>query len=332
MVPLFFVDEGMTDRLLRALSSTHLFLNPVPNRWAHTPLSMCYTESSFRDMTSQMFDFTCQGVFALPKFLKANSFSGPGTYTNSAFQLGARTDLGFWEYLNEVPSRMELFSSGMRATTTIGSGRATGAFPFAEVLSNCKHESVAVVDVGGGRGQALEAIWMERAGAKGRFILQDLPHVIDDGLGKGLPVWMETSKASFFESQPVEGNFPVLDLLLSNIVWLTVSPVGAHIYYFRRIFHDWDQESSRIILCNTKKAMQPHSRILIADMVLPDTNAPRDMALQDLNMMSFGGMERSQAKWKELIESAGLVLRRIWESSSGAKHAVVEAVLPDFAE
>ena len=76
--------------------------------------------------------------------------------------------------------------------------------------------------------------------------------------------------------------------------------------------------------------MNEYSRILIADMVLPDVDAPRDMALQDLNMMSFGGMERSEQQWRELIESAELVLRRIWLSKDGAKHAVVEAVLPSF--
>lgn len=76
--------------------------------------------------------------------------------------------------------------------------------------------------------------------------------------------------------------------------------------------------------------MNEYSRVLIADMVLPDMNAPRDMALQDLNMMSFGGMERSKQQWEELVRSAGLVLRHIWISQDGAKHAVIEAALPSF--
>jgi hypothetical protein len=106
---------------------------------------------------------------------------------------------------------------------------------------------------------------------------------------------------------------------------------GAHVYYFRRIFHDWDQERGNVILLNTKSAMKQHSRILIADMALPDVDAPRDMALQDLNMMSFGGMERSEAQWRDLVEGAGLVLRHIWKSEHGAKHAVIEAGLPALA-
>lgn len=76
--------------------------------------------------------------------------------------------------------------------------------------------------------------------------------------------------------------------------------------------------------------MTAHSRVVIADMALPNMGAPRDMALQDLNMMSFGGMERTEEQWRQLMEMAGLVVKRIWRDEAGAKHAVIEAVLPDF--
>lgn len=81
---------------------------------------------------------------------------------------------------------------------------------------------------------------------------------------------------------------------------------------------------------NTKEAMNEYSRVLIADMVLPDINCPRDLAMQDLNMMSLGGMERSESDWRRLLESAGLSLRKVWLNEDGPKHAVVEAVLPGF--
>jgi ferritin-like protein len=86
---------------------------------------------------------------------------------------------------------------------------------------------------------------------------------------------------------------------------------GAHVYYFHRIFHHWDQERGHAVLCNIKSAMKQHSRILIAGIALLDVDPPRDMALQDLNMMSFGAIERSETQWRELVEGAGLVLRRV---------------------
>ncbi|KAF2203259.1 S-adenosyl-L-methionine-dependent methyltransferase [Delitschia confertaspora ATCC 74209] len=306
------VNEELLIRLLRACTSTHLFANPSPNHYVHTPLSRAYLTPANRAMTAQMYDFTCKGVFALPEFLLLNKFDSAGTYESGAFQMGANTDLTFWDYLAAVPERMQLFSAGMRAATTIGSGRASGAFPFGEALAEdpvANEDDVAVVDVGGGRGQALEAIQRDWPGMKGKLVLQDLPHVVKDAEKKGLPEWMGTSGGSFFEEQKIK---------------------GARIYHFRRIFHDWDQIKGRQILENTKAAMNDLSRVIIADMALPDVNAPRDMALQDLNMMSFGGMERSVSQWKDLIESAGLVMKNIWFGKDGAKHAVVEAVLPGF--
>ena len=58
--------------------------------------------------------------------------------------------------------------------------------------------------------------------------------------------------------------------------------------------------------------MDDYSHIVIADMVLSDVGCLRDLAMQDLNMMSLGGMERSESEWKELIASAGLVLTRLF--------------------
>jgi hypothetical protein len=100
---------------------------------------------------------------------------------------------------------MQLFSEGMRTNTTIGSGRASGTFPFEPALKDYQETDIAVVDVGGGRGQALEAIYCDWPHIKGRFILHDLQRVIDDGNDNGLPDWMETSKASFFMPQVIHG-------------------------------------------------------------------------------------------------------------------------------
>lgn len=96
---------------------------------------------------------------------------------------------------------------------------------------------------------------------------------------------------------------------------------------FRRIFHDWSDEDSRRILLNTKLALAPESRILILDTAVPNVQASRDLALQDLNMMSFAGMERTDQQWENLLNSVGLKLLHIWRSDV-TKHAVIEIALP----
>jgi O-methyltransferase. len=102
---------------------------------------------------------------------------------------------------------------------------------------------------------------------------------------------------------------------------------GARTYYFRSIFHDWDDQISRRILRNTVSAMAPdYSRILIVDFVLPDTDTPLMQASLDIQMMSIGaGVERSERQWRDLLHSAGLEVTGIWNQSP-AMESVIEAV------
>lgn len=106
---------------------------------------------------------------------------------------------------------------------------------------------------------------------------------------------------------------------------MLITFAGAFIYHFRRIFHDWSDRVAIEILQNTVPAMSSWSRLWIVDTVVPEINAPWQIALQDINMMSFGGMERSRSQWEILLRKAGLRITRIWTSDL-AVHSVIEAV------
>ena len=98
--------------------------------------------------------------------------------------------------------------------------------------------------------------------------------------------------------------------------------LGALVYHFRRIFHDWSDDVSLAILRNTVEAMGPCSRILIIDVVVPEKDVPRHVALQDINMMCFGGMERTRLQWKSLTRAAGLEIKRFWSDDKNLQHAI----------
>lgn len=102
---------------------------------------------------------------------------------------------------------------------------------------------------------------------------------------------------------------------------------GARAYYFRAIFHDWPDHICQQILRNTVSAMVPdYSRVLIVDLVLPDTNVPLFQACLDIQMMSIGaGVERSERQWRDLLRSVGLEMTGIWNQSPGME-SVIEAV------
>ena len=72
--------------------------------------------------------------------------------------------------------------------------------------------------------------------------------------------------------------------------------------------------------------MNTRSRILIIDTIVPERGAPRHMALQDINMMSFGGMERTRLQWEDLLGRAGLRVKRFWASDENLQQAI-EAIL-----
>lgn len=159
-----------------------------------------------------MYDFTGEGVLAIPRFGASVNWQTAGDYYRGPFQLAVSTDLGYWEYLAAHPERMSSFNTGMRVGKI---GRLASAFPFGEALAlnPCGKDEVAIVDVGGGRGQSLESIREDWPGVSGRWVLQDLPGVIGDAKAKGVPEYIEAMPLSFFEEQPVKGIF----LLFSSI-------------------------------------------------------------------------------------------------------------------
>ena len=105
---------------------------------------------------------------------------------------------------------------------------------------------------------------------------------------------------------------------------------GAKAYCFRRIFHDWDTESCQKMLRNHVSAMKKgYSKLLINDILVPETNAPFFVAGMDVAMMTtLGGMERTRTQWSDLLESEGLRLVDVWQANGGPE-AVIEAMLKD---
>jgi hypothetical protein len=61
--------------------------------------------------------------------------------------------------------------------------------------------------------------------------------------------------------------------------------------------------------------MKPgYSKLLIHDLILPDTGSAEIQARFDLVMMTFnGGMERSKSQWAELLGKAGFCNIKLWE-------------------
>ena len=71
------------------------------------------------------------------------------------------------------------------------------------------------------------------------------------------------------------------------------------------------------------------SRIVINDFLLPSTKAATFEAFNDIQMMAFAGMERTEAQWRQLLTDVGLTVKSFRYPEKGAKvpECLIEAVL-----
>lgn len=69
-----------------------------------------------------------------------------------------------------------------------------------------------------------------------------------------------------------------------------------------------------------------NSRILIHDIIVPDTGATMIHAWQDISLLAIGGTERTEKDFTRLLETAGLVLVKVWRKP-GDIMGIVEARL-----
>jgi demethylsterigmatocystin 6-O-methyltransferase len=153
-----------------------------------------------------------------------------------------------------------------------------------------KPEDVLFVDVGGAFGQQAAAFRHAFPNLPGRIIVQDLPVT----LMSAKPIEsLEFVAHDFHKPQPIK---------------------GAKIYYLRKILHDWPDNDCINILKNIVDVMDPNSRLIVDEVVMPDIGVPWQAAYMDLTMMaSLGGLERTKVEYEDLLDRAGLKVVQIHE-------------------
>lgn len=108
----------------------------------------------------------------------------------------------------------------------------------------------------------------------------------------------------------------------------TIDDLGSRAYYMHSVLHDWPDDVCRNILVRVTKAMIPgYSRLLINENVIPATGADWQATAEDIMVMiTSSALERTQAHWQSLLESAGLKIHNIW-SVEGGLESIIECEL-----
>jgi hypothetical protein len=275
-------------RLMRALSSVGIFSHLGGDRFALSRLAESLrTEAhgSLRSMVITIGEIHYQACGSLLHSIQTGSPA-----FNSVF------GTGLFDYLQQNDAAADAFNQGMANVSSMLAYAILMAYDFAGISS--------IVDVGGGQGKLLEKILQCNPGIRGTvFDTASTIERADQQLGNN--TWRRCAY--------VTGDF------------FTSVPKGADAYILCGVIHDWDDNRAITILKNCRRAIAEKGRVLLVDMVVPETDEVSFSKLLDLNMLAMtGGRERTSAEFYALLDAADYKLTRIIPTV--APQSIIEAV------
>ena len=276
-------------RLMRALSSVGIFAHLGRGHFALSRLAerlQTGVHGSLRAMVITIGEIHYQACGSLLHSVQTGSPAFNTVFGASLF-----------DYLQQNTDAADAFNQGMANVSSMLAYAVLMAYDFAGISS--------IVDVGGGQGKLLEKILQFNPDITGTVF--DTASTIE-GAQQGFGGDLRKRRCSY-----VVGDF------------FTSVPQGADAYLLCGVIHDWDDRRALRILRNCRRAMTEKGRLLIVDMVVPDTDATSFSKLLDLNMLAMtGGRERTKAEFQALLDAADYKLTRIIPTM--APQSIMEAV------
>jgi hypothetical protein len=269
-------------RLLRALAGVGIFTETAPQVFGLTaPAEFLLSDhpGSLRDLVIFMGEKWHWSVY------------GELLYSVQTGRVGWEQVHGLevFPYLQQNPEESEIFNRAMTSLSLNALPVIVEAYDFTGVKT--------LVDIAGGHGMLLSGFL--KANPRLQGVLFDLPQVIE-----GAPALLQ--KEGVADRVKLEsGDF------------FKAVTAGADAYMMKFIIHDWDDERALKIMQSIHRDSAPKARLLLVEMVVPAGNEPHFGKIQDLEMMvSPGGLERTEAEYRELFAQAGWDLKRVIPTKS----------------
>jgi hypothetical protein len=189
----------------------------------------------------------------------------------------------FFEHKDADRGANLAFTRRMRARGTNSYARFPEAVDWAR--------SATVLDVGGGDGYMLHRVLEHAPHLRG--VLFDRPATVN--LTAERPATEVAGRLS-----AVGGDF------------FQRLPVDADTHMLCSVLHDWTDDECRIILANSRAALECDGRLLVLELVVPDDDQWHPSMWSDLGMMVLtGGKERSAEDFRSLLADAGYELMAV---------------------
>ncbi|PLB45682.1 S-adenosyl-L-methionine-dependent methyltransferase, partial [Aspergillus steynii IBT 23096] len=276
-------------RVLRAQAAFGLITQTNINEFTANKCTTALADPNIAGMVSYQSEHFGPVFQALPTFLRERDNQPVTSNKDTAFQKAFHTDLTAFEWMCQNPEQLKNLGKLM----AIHRDRHwIETFPVEREVADVSispHQAI-LVDVGGGYGQQAIAFRQRFPQLPGRVVVQDIPETLKHAAAVD---GIEFMAHDFFKHQPIR---------------------AAKFYYLRHVLHDWPDEQAIAILRALIPALGPHSRIIVDEMVLPDTNVSEMGAFLDMAMLaSLGGSERTRQEWVDLLDVAGLKVLEIVE-------------------
>ncbi|GAM38978.1 hypothetical protein TCE0_034f10141 [Talaromyces pinophilus] len=297
-------EELLIIRIMRPLSATRFVEETGPQTWKATLITAAMATEEIAAGHRMISQLIVPAMQKAPEVLLHHGYSCPIDPRDGLVQHAFQTQDTTFERITSSPSLLKDFNTFMGNTMGARSYWVDWYPVQAQILEGADPEKPLIVDVGAGKGHDLLA-FHGKFPATGKLVLQDLQPVIEtlDDLD---PV-IEKVAYDFFTEQAVK---------------------GARVYFYHHILHDWSDNYCLEILRKVVTAMTPgYSKLLLHEMIVLEEGAPQFQAQLDMTMMAFNsGMERTAKQWRELLESVGLRVVKIWEPVEEGADGIVEAM------
>lgn len=293
-------DVALTRRLLRVLAANEIVSQTSLDTYAPTDFSQILTNDNAASTVSFMND-VCLPCFAqVPAYFCRNGYKNPTGPHNAPWMSCMGTSTGLFGWLHEHPEQLANFGALQAGTQSLVPFWAD-IYPIEQLMQDFQYTpgdayNALLVDVGGGTGSDINRFHQRYPQHPGHLILQDLDEVIESAEVDGSIVKMPHD---FFTPQPIS---------------------GALIYFFHNCLHNWPDDEAARILSNLRPALRKgYSRVILHENLILDEHPMPWGTTIDLTMMTLvGAGERTEGAWRQLCESAGYEIVKIWPGMNGA--------------
>ncbi|KAJ4335838.1 hypothetical protein N0V87_005820 [Didymella glomerata] len=290
-------DKILLERLLRVLTASGYVAELDESTYGPNPLTNAFATRQTAGLVEFIYDAGMISVTKLPEYFGKEGYKNPDDQNSGPAQFGHNIPgQDLWPYIAANPKLLNAahaFFEGDRGSRPLW----VDWFPVQQKLLDdvsrpLNADEILYVDVAGGRGHDLLDFKAKFSDYPGKYVLMDLPHVVED---KTLTLdGVEKKSFNFFQDQVVP---------------------NARIYYMKFILHDWNEELCLKLLKNVTAGMKKgYSTLIVEDFILPVKGASLLPALWDMEMMALlSAMERTERQWISLFEQAGLEIEGFYQ-------------------